>query len=88
MMGQDVGLSASYNKPTEEMLLMEYLKAVDNLTIDKTRTKQQQQDKKMVDFATKQQALAVQLETKDQEIQGLRKQTQILTVAKAKKPVK
>jgi integrase len=81
MMGQDVGLSASYNKPTEEMLLMEYLKAVDNLTIDKTRTKQQQQDKKMVDFATKQQALAVQLETKDQEIQGLRKQTQILTEA-------
>src|SRR5215469_3276581 len=81
LMGQDVGLSASYNKPTEEMLLIEYLKAVDNLTIDKTRTKQQQQDKKMVDFATKQQALAVQLETKDQEIQGLRKQTQILAEA-------
>ena len=80
LMGQDTGLAASYNKPTVEMLLVEYLKAVDNLTIDKTRTKQQQQDKKMVDFATKQQALAVQLETKDQEIQGLRKQTQILRV--------
>ena len=63
------------------MLLVEYMKAVDNLTIDKTRNKQQQQDEKMVDFATKQQALAVKLETKDQEIQGLRKQTQILTEA-------
>ena len=81
LMGQDTGLTASYNKPTVEMLLVEYMKAVDNLTIDKTRTKQQQQDEKMVDFATKQQALAVQLETKHQEIQGLRKQTQILTEA-------
>src|SRR5215472_7248748 len=81
LMGQDTCLAASYNKPTVEMLLVEYLKAVDNQTIDKTRTKQQQQDKKMVDFATKQQALAAQLETKDQEIQGLRKQTQILTEA-------
>jgi len=80
LMVQDTGLAASYNKPTVEELLVEYLKAVDNLTIDKTRTKQQQQEKKMVDFATKQQALAVQLETKDQEIQGLRKQTQILRV--------
>ena len=35
LMGQDTGLAASYNKPTVEMLLVEYLKAVDNLTIDK-----------------------------------------------------
>jgi len=77
-MGQDTGLAASYNKPTVEMVLMEYLKAVDNLTIDKTRTDQQQQEKKMASFAKNQQALAAEMQAKDQEIQGLRKQTQIL----------
>jgi hypothetical protein len=35
LMGQDTGLAASYNKPTVEMLLTEYLKAVENLTINK-----------------------------------------------------
>jgi hypothetical protein len=33
LMGQDTGLAASYNKPNVEMLLGEYLKAADNLTI-------------------------------------------------------
>jgi hypothetical protein len=36
LMGQDTGLAASYNKPTVEMLLGEYLKAVENLTINKS----------------------------------------------------
>ena len=74
LMGQDTGLAASYNKPTVEMLLVEYLKAVDNLTIDKTKTKHQQQDEKMIDFAKNQQALAAEMKLKDQELQGLRKQ--------------
>jgi hypothetical protein len=79
LMGQDTGLAASYNKPTVEMLLVEYLKAVDNLTIDKTRTNQQQQEEKMASFAKNQQALAVDMQAKEQEIEGLRKQTQILS---------
>src|SRR5215469_5345821 len=78
LMGQDTGLAAFYNKPTVEMLLMEYLKAVDNLTIDKTTTDQLQQEEEMASFAKNQQALAAEMQAKEQEIQGLRKQTQIL----------
>src|SRR5215469_3180796 len=59
LMGQDTGLAASYNKPTVEMLLTEYLKAVDNLTIDNTR--------QMVikEVSENQEALAAQMESKD-----------------------
>jgi hypothetical protein len=66
LMGQDTGLAASYNKPTVEMLLTEYLKAVDNLTIDNTR--------QMVikEVSENQQALAAQMESKDKEIKELR----------------
>ncbi|MGB8937602.1 MAG: hypothetical protein WCC17_21135, partial [Candidatus Nitrosopolaris sp.] len=64
LMGQDTGLAASYNKPTVEMLLTEYLKAVDNLTINMVQT-----DEEMI---KNQQALAVEMQTKDKEIQELR----------------
>jgi len=66
LMGQDTGLAASYNKPTVEMLLTEYLKAVDNLTIDNTR--------QMVikEVSENQQALAAQMRSKDKEIKELR----------------
>jgi len=66
LMGQDTGLAAFYNKPTVEMLLTEYLKAVDNLTIDNTR--------QMVikEVSENQQALAAQMESKDKEIKELR----------------
>jgi integrase len=40
LMGHNIGLAASYSKPKVDELLAEYLKAVDNLTIDKTRQKQ------------------------------------------------
>jgi len=74
LMGQDTGLAASYNKQTPDMLLVEYLKAVDNLTIDMTRMKQQHQDQKMLDFAKNQQDLVTQMHMKDQEIRGLKEQ--------------
>jgi hypothetical protein len=66
LMGQDTGLAASYNKPTVEMLLTEYLKAVENLTIDNTR--------QMVikEVSENQQALAAQMRSKDKEIKELR----------------
>jgi hypothetical protein len=66
LMGQDTGLAASYNKPTVEMLLTEYLKAVDNLTIDKVQT-----DEEVI---KNQQALAAEMQTKDKEIQELKEQ--------------
>ncbi len=66
LMGQDTGLAASYNKPTAEMLLTEYLKAVGNLTIDNTR--------QMVikEVSENQQALTAQMKSKDKEIKELR----------------
>ena len=33
-MGHDIGVSASYYKPTENEVLQDYLKAVDTLTIN------------------------------------------------------
>jgi integrase len=68
LMGQDTGLAASYNKPTVEMLLEEYLKAVDNLTIDKGRLSRTAVEK----VSQNQQALASQMESKDKELQELR----------------
>ena len=66
LMGQDTGLAAFYNKPTVEMLLTEYLKAVDNLTKDNTR--------QMVikEVSENQQTLAAQMKSKDKEIKELR----------------
>ena len=61
LMGQDTGLTASYNKPTVEMLLEEYLKAVDNLTINKNRRSRTEVEK----VSEKQQILVAQIRTKD-----------------------
>ncbi len=71
LMGQDTGLANSYYKPTVQELLDEYLKGVDNLTINKDFKQQSE-------IIKNQQILATEIKTKDQEIQGLRKQTQIL----------
>jgi len=61
LMGQDTGLAASYNKPTVEMLLEEYLKAVDNLTINKNRLSRTEVEK----VSENQQILVAQIRTKD-----------------------
>jgi hypothetical protein len=66
LMGQDTGLAASYNKPTVDMLLDEYLKAVDNLTINKQI--------EFKEVAENQQVLLLQMQTKDREIMMLKKQ--------------
>ncbi|MGA9150163.1 MAG: hypothetical protein WBZ36_06280 [Candidatus Nitrosopolaris sp.] len=65
-MAHSTGMSDHYYRPTEHDLLKDYLKAVDNLTIDNTR--------QMVikEVSEKQQALAAQMESKDKEIQELR----------------
>jgi hypothetical protein len=41
LMGQSTGLAASYNKQTVDYMLEEYLKAVDNLTINKQHTNEE-----------------------------------------------
>jgi hypothetical protein len=67
LMGQDTGLTASYNKPTVDMLLTEYLKAVDNLTINKSYSQQSE-------IIRNQQTLTIEMQTKDREIQELKEQ--------------
>jgi hypothetical protein len=80
LMGQDTGLAASYNKPTVEMLLDEYLKAVDNLTINKTSHSQMNEE-----MIRNQQALAAEMQTKDQEMQALRHEILETKTAQQKK---
>lgn len=70
LMGQNTGLANSYYKPTTQELLEEYLKAVDNLTINKEADSQQQHE----EMIRNQQALAVEIRTKDQEIYELKQQ--------------
>lgn len=68
LMGQDTGLAASYNKPTIEELLTEYLKAVDNLTFMEIRGAAEQYQEIMKN----QQVLATKVQAKDLEINELR----------------
>jgi len=65
-MGQDTGVTASYFKPTVQELLEEYLKAVENLTINKSASQQQ------IEMIKNQQALAIEMQTKDQQISELK----------------
>jgi len=66
LMAHSTGIRDHYYSPTEHDLLKDYLKVVDNLTIDNTR--------QMVikEVSENQQALAAQMECKDNEIQELR----------------
>jgi DNA repair exonuclease SbcCD ATPase subunit len=63
--GTRTGLADSHYKPTVEELLEEYLKAVDNLTINRTALQQ-------AEIVRNQQALVSELRTKDQEMQQLK----------------
>ena len=67
LMGQDTGLAASYNKPTVDMLLTEYLKAVENLTINS-------QTQVNENVLRNQEVLGSRAAEKDQEIQELKEQ--------------
>jgi hypothetical protein len=42
-MGHDIGISASYYKPTEQEVMQDYLKAIDLLTINGDKTILQKQ---------------------------------------------
>jgi hypothetical protein len=66
LMGQSTGLAASYNKQTVDYMLEEYLKAVDNLTIDKASTNEE--------MLRNQQALTTVMQVKDSQIPELKEQ--------------
>jgi hypothetical protein len=65
LMGHSVGISDSYYRPTEQSLRDDYLKAVDKLTVDNTNYQA------MREFSENQQALTIQMESKDKQIQEL-----------------
>jgi len=67
LMGQDTGLALSYYKPTVQELLEEYLKAVDDLTINKD-------SKQQTEIIKNQQTLAAEMQAKDREIHELKEQ--------------
>jgi integrase len=66
LMGHETGLPAHYIRPTESELLEEYLKVVDHLTVNKQVVMEQ--------VSMNQQALTAEMQAKDLEMQGLRKQ--------------
>jgi hypothetical protein len=78
LMAHSTGISDHYYRPTEHDLLKDYLKAVNNLTIDNTR--------QMVikEVSENQQALAAQMECKDKEIQELRDQMAMMEESQLK----
>ena len=76
LMGHGLGISDHYARPTDLDLLKDYLKAADALTINNT--------KQMVikEVSENQQALAAQMQTKDQEIQDLRKKLSEVSISR------
>ena len=84
LVAHSTGISDHYYRPMEHDLLKDYLKAVDNLTIDNTSWS-------IKEVSENQQALAAQTECKDKEIHELRdkmarmEESQLLEVLKIAK---
>jgi hypothetical protein len=77
LMVHDTGLAASYAKPKHEELLEEYLKAAENVTIYNTP--------RLNDMSRNQQALAIGIQAKEQEMQALRNEILETKAAQQKK---
>ncbi|MDP9197338.1 MAG: hypothetical protein M3O24_02095 [Thermoproteota archaeon] len=78
-MGHNIGLSASYYKPTEQEVLQDYLKAVDLLTINGNAQKLSKQVEDLKDKSKNSEYIIKgKLEEKDKQIEALtKKQEQI-----------
>ena len=72
LMGHDIGLDKSYFRPTDSDLLKEYLKAVDNLTINEEfRLKQQ-----VVELKEKQNEIELMKLKNERDMKNMRKEMQ------------
>jgi hypothetical protein len=68
-MGHDVGLSESYYKPTQQEVLEDYLKAVNNLTINGDKAiLQKQVERIMQETKDNEHIIKGKLQEKDEEI--------------------
>jgi hypothetical protein len=74
LMGHSTGIMDSYNKPTVENLLDEYLKAADALTVDSKYILQKRFEKITEDTKNNEYIVRGKLQEKDQEIQSMQEQ--------------
>jgi hypothetical protein len=74
-MGHDIGLSESYYRPTQQEVLQDYLKAVDNLTINGVKAILQEQVER-IKQETKDNEYIIKgkLQEKDEEIRSMREE--------------
>jgi hypothetical protein len=90
-MGHDIGVSASYYKPTEREVMEDYLKAVDSLTINTARVVLQKQVAELKEKSKDNEYnIKAKLQEKDEQIKTMNEQmrsmqesqTEILTLLK------
>jgi hypothetical protein len=70
-MGHDIGVSASYYKPTEREVLEDYLKAIGLLTINSDSKLLQKQVEELKEKSTDNEYIKGKLQEKDEQIQIL-----------------
>ena len=72
-MGHNIGLSESYYRPTQQEVLQDYLKAVDNLTIGVDKTVLQKQvDRIKQETKDNEYVIRGKLQEKDEEIRSMK----------------
>ena len=85
-MGHDIGISASYYKPTEREVLEDYLKAVDLLTINSDKVILQKQVLELKEKSKDNEyIIKAKLQEKDEEIQNMK--DQIVLMQQAQKEI-
>jgi integrase len=77
LLNHDIGVSASYYKPTEQHLLEDYLKVVDLLTINEENKLKKQVKDQAKKNSEKEYMLNVAMMQKDREVEELKKQDKI-----------
>jgi integrase len=79
-MGNNIGISKSYYKPSERELLEDYVKSVDLLTINNDKSKLEKQVKELSEKSKDSDyIIKAKLQEKDEEIREMKKQLQSLT---------
>jgi hypothetical protein len=81
-MGHDIGISASYYKPTEKEVLDDYLKAVDLLTINGDKLVLQKQVTELTEKSKNNEyIIKATLQEKDEEIRNMKEEMNMLQKA-------
>ena len=85
-MGHDIGVSASYYKPTEKEVLEDYLKAVDLLTINSDKVILQKEVTELTEKSKNNEyIIKAKLQEKDEEIRNMK--DQIIALQESQKEI-